>query len=264
MTLSESALLQQRLWSADPEAWALYSEPHNRPLFEAVLDAAKVGPGATLLDVGCGSGLALQLADQRGAVVSGVDVSPGLLAIAEERIPHADLRLLDLQQLPWPDASFDAVTGINAFAFAEDPVAAIREAARVCRAGGRVVVGMFAEPERNESTAIHEAMTALSPPTRAAEHEPYALSGPGNLESALAAAGLTIETTGEVPVDWAYTEVAHAVRGLRGSGGGTRAVEDAGAEAVGAAIEAALVPFTGADGRVVMHNLFRWVSAVKA
>jgi SAM-dependent methyltransferase len=264
MTLSESALLQQRLWSADPEAWALYSEPHNRPLFEAVLDAARVGPGTTLLDVGCGSGLTLQLAAARGAIVSGIDVSPGLLAIAGDRLPRADLRLLDLQRLPWPDDSFDAVTGINAFAFAEDPVAAIGEAARVCRAGGRVVVGMFAEPERNESTAIHEAMTALSPPARAAEHEPYALSAPGNLEAALAAAGLTIESTGEVPVDWVYDEVAYAVRGLRGSGGGTRAVEDVGADAVGAAIEAALVPFTGPDGRIVMHNLFRWVSALSS
>lgn len=262
-TLSQSALLQQRLWGADPEAWALYSEPHNRPLFEAVLDAAKVGDGTTLLDVGCGSGLTLQLADARGAIVSGVDVSPGLLAIAEERVPRADLRLLDLQQLPWPEDSFDAVTGINSFAFAEDPVAAIGEAGRVCRVGGRVVVGMFAEPERNESTAIHDAMTALSPPKRAAEHAPYALSAPGNLEAAFAAAGLTVESSDEVPVDWAYDEVAHAVRGLRGSGGGTRAVEDVGAEAVGRAIKAALVPFTDADGRVVMHNLFRWVSAVK-
>lgn len=262
--LSSSALLQQRLWGADPEGWALYSEPHNRPLFEAVLDAARVESSTRLLDVGCGTGLALRLAAGRGAIVSGVDVSPGLLEIARQRLPEADLRLLDLQVLPWPDDSFDAVTGINAFQFAADPVAAIAEAGRVCRPGGRVVVSMFAEPERNESTAIHDAMTALSPPTREAEHEPYALSAPGNLDAAFAAAGLTVESSGEVPVDWGYDEVAHAVRGLRGSGGGTRAVEDVGADAVGRAIEAALVPFTRADGSVVMHNLFRWVSAVKA
>src|ERR1044072_5387231 len=59
----------------------------NRPLFEAVLDAAAVGPGTAVLDVGCGSGLTLVLAAERGAVTSGVDISPGLLAIARERLP---------------------------------------------------------------------------------------------------------------------------------------------------------------------------------
>jgi hypothetical protein len=49
-----------------------------------------------------------------------------------------------------------------------------------------------------------------------------------------------------------------------GSAGGTRAIEDAGAEAVRAAIEGALVPFTDrATGAVVMKNIFRWIVAVK-
>jgi SAM-dependent methyltransferase len=263
--LSAAALLQQRLWSADPEGWALYSEPHNLPLFEAVLDAARVGAGSRLLDVGCGTGLVLQRAAGRGATLAGIDVSPGLLAIAESRVPDADLRLDDLQALPFPDDSFDAVTGINAFQFAADPLAAIAEAARVVVPGGRVAIGMFAEPSRAQSTAIHLAMTALSSPARASDHEPYALSAPGNLESALEAAGLTLAESGEVECAWHYDQVAHAVRGLIGSAGGTRAVEDAGTEAVRAAIEGALVPFTdAATGEVTMRNIFRWISAVKS
>jgi SAM-dependent methyltransferase len=264
-TLSASALLQQRLWSADPQGWALFSEPHTRPLFEAVLDGAAVTHGTRLLDIGCGTGLELQLATQRGAVVSGIDVSVGMLEVAEERLPDADLRVHDLQSLPFDDGTFDAVTAVNSFQFADDPIAAITDAARVLAPGGRLSIGMFAEPERAQSTAIHLAMAALSPPARESEHKPYALSAAGNLESALAEAGLAVAGSGEVECRWQYASVGNAVRGLIGSAGGTRAVEDAGEEAVRAAIVGALAPFTDSTtGEVLMRNMFRWIAAVKS
>ncbi len=81
---SDAAVVQRRLWGTDPRAWADHAEAHNRPLFEAVLDAAHVGGGTRVLDVGCGSGLALVLADGRGAVPSGIDISPGLLGVARD------------------------------------------------------------------------------------------------------------------------------------------------------------------------------------
>jgi len=260
---SPSATVQERLWSADPEGWALFSEPHNRPLFDAVLAAAHVTGGTRMLDVGCGTGLMLQLAQKLGATVSGVDISAGLLAIAAERVPTADLRRADLQQLPFDDASFDAVVAVNALQFAEDPIAAIADSARVLVSGGRLSIGMFAEPERAQSTAIHIAMSALSPPARESEHEPYALSAPGNLESALAAAGLVVDGTGEVDCVWAYDSTADAVRGLIGSAGGTRAVEASGEAGVRAVIEEALRPFTDAAGHIAMRNTFRFLVAVK-
>src|SRR5690349_2860280 len=55
--ISAAAEVQRRLWGTDPRAWAELAESHNRPLFEAVLEAAAVGPGTAVLDVGCGSGL---------------------------------------------------------------------------------------------------------------------------------------------------------------------------------------------------------------
>jgi SAM-dependent methyltransferase len=112
--ISAAAEVQRRLWGTDPTAWAELAESHNRPLFEAVLDAAGAGPGTRLLDVGCGSGLILVLAAERGAIPAGLDISPGLLGIARERLPEADLREADMESLPFADASFDAVTGVNA------------------------------------------------------------------------------------------------------------------------------------------------------
>jgi SAM-dependent methyltransferase len=259
--LSEHALAQQALWGTDPLGWAAVAEPLNTGLFEALLGATGVGRGTRVLDVGCGSGLALTFAVERGAVVAGIDVSPGLLGVARERLPDADLRLGDLQVLPFGDDSFDVVMGVNAFQFAADPVAALAEAARVVRPGGSVAASLFAEPNRNESTAIHEAMSSLSPPQRQAAHAPYSLSEPGSLETALASAGLVVETTEDVPVEWAYTSADDAVRGLLSSGGGARAIQDSGRAAVEQAVRGALVAFTHADGRVVMRNVFRYVVA---
>jgi SAM-dependent methyltransferase len=260
---SSAAALQERLWSADPHGWALFSEPHNRPLFDAVIAAAGATAGTRLLDIGCGTGLALQLATELGATVTGVDISAGLLAIASERVPTADLRRADLQSLPFQNESFDAAIAVNAFQFAENPLAAIADAARVLVPRGRLAVGMFAEPERAQSTAIHLAMSALTPPSRETEHAPYALSAPGNLESALASAGLTIADAGEVECVWAYASTEDAVRGLIGSAGGTRAVEGSGVDRVRVVIEEALVPFTDQRGRIAMRNTFRWIVGVK-
>ena len=260
--ISAAAEVQRRLWGTDPRAWAELAESHNRPLFEAVLEAAAVGPGMAVLDVGCGSGLTLVLAAERGAVASGVDISPGLLAIARYRLPRADLREADMESLPFGDAAFDAVTGVNAFQFAGDPRRALREAARVTRPGGRVVASLFAAPERSEGTLAHEAMTALTPPERAADHAPYALSAPGNLEASLVSAGLTLDASGEVVCSWRYASMDEAIRALLCSAGGARAAEAAGPDAVRNPLRPALAQFQNPQtGTVTLDNTFRWVAA---
>jgi SAM-dependent methyltransferase len=262
--LTPAADLQQRLWDSDPGGWALFAEPHTQPLFEALLEVTSAAAGTRLLDVGCGSGLMLALASRRGAAVTGVDVAPGLLTVARGRLPDAELWLADMEQLPFPGESFDVIVGVNSFQFAGDPRRALREAARVCRPGGAVAVAAFAEPERSESTAVHLAMSALSPPERQTAHAPYSLSAPGNLESGLADAGLRLAASGEVECVWRYGTLADARRGLLSSAGGARAAQDSGREAVSAAIEPALAPFTDpVTGIISMRNVFRWACASK-
>jgi SAM-dependent methyltransferase len=261
---SAAAQVQRRLWGTDPRAWADLAEAHNQSLFEAVLDAAGVKEGTRVLDVGCGSGLTLVLAAQRGAVPSGLDISPGLLGIARDRLPGADLREGDMECLPFDDASFDAVLGVNAFQFAGDPLGALREAARVTRPDGYVVASLFAAPERSEGTVVHEAMSTLIPPEQAADHAPYALSAPGNLEAALTAAGLRVKDHGEVICHWRYASMDDAVRALLCSAGGARASEAAGEQKVRDILRRTLAPFQDPRTRVVtLKNTFRWVAACR-
>ena len=249
-------------WGGRPRDWAELAEPSNHPLFERVLERLDVGPGTRLLDVGCGSGYALRLAHRRGARVTGLDITPPLLAIARERVPAATLVEGGMDDLPFAGETFDAVVGFNAFPFADDPSAAVAEAARVVQPGGRVAATTFAEPWRNESTALHLALE----PLRAARpaggaHLPYALSEPGGLERLLSGAGLEPTESDEVPLVWAHHDVDGAVRAVLASGGGAMAIQASGEAAAREALTAAVAPFVRDDGRVEMHNVFRYAIA---
>jgi SAM-dependent methyltransferase len=255
---------QRRLWGRRPQDWSELAEPQNVQLLTDALDAANVGEGMALLDIGCGSGLALSLAAARGATTAGIDISAPLLAVAKRRVPDADLRQGGLDRLPYGDESFDVTLAVNALQFAADPAAALCEVHRVLRPGGRLAIGQFAAPEKCESTALHLAMEALVPPERHEDHAPYALAAPGALERALAHAGLTVTLDREQPGDWRYADLDRALRGLLSSAGGARAIDLAGEGRVRAALTEALQPFSSADGTFVMHNRFRLIVAERA
>ena len=91
-----SSKIQGELWGAAARDWAEIQEPLHIPVWQAMLDAAKVGQGTFLLDAGCGGGGASVLAAQLGANVSGLDASEALIAIAGERVPQGDFRVGDV------------------------------------------------------------------------------------------------------------------------------------------------------------------------
>jgi ubiquinone/menaquinone biosynthesis C-methylase UbiE len=108
--------------------------------YRTILAKLALEPGQSLLDVGCGAGMFASMARERGLLVSGIDASDALIAIARERAPGADFRVGDLEDLPFSEGSFDAVTGFNAFQFATNPVAALSAARSAAKRGGPVVV----------------------------------------------------------------------------------------------------------------------------
>jgi ArsR family transcriptional regulator len=103
----------------------------------------------SLLDVGTGTGRILELYGARGVQGVGIDLSHEMLSVARANLSRAGLanvyvRHGDMYRLPWSAPSFDAVTFHQVLHFADDPGAAIAEAARVVRPGGQVVVVDFA------------------------------------------------------------------------------------------------------------------------
>src|ERR671935_2172978 len=191
-----SATVQGQLWGRAAHDWAELQEPLAAPLWEAMLDAAAVGPGTRLLDAGCGAGGASVLAARRGAQVNGLDAAEALLAIARTRVPDADFRAGDLDALPYADGTFDAVIAADVLPYVADPAAALRELRRVCAPAARVVIAIWGAPDECEQRAIVAAMREILP--RPLDAEPFALSAPGVLAALVAQAGLVVLGSGTV------------------------------------------------------------------
>ncbi|MGG5817175.1 ArsR/SmtB family transcription factor [Falsiroseomonas sp. HW251] len=115
----------------------------------ALLDALPARLGA-LLDIGTGTGRLLELVAPRADRALGVDMSRDMLALARARLAErgvadrAGVRQADMYRLPFADAAFDAVTMQMVLHYAEDPAAALAEAARVLKPGGTLLVADLA------------------------------------------------------------------------------------------------------------------------
>jgi SAM-dependent methyltransferase len=235
-----------RLWCARAADWA-EEEEREAPKFAAVIERVGVAPGQAVLDVGCGSGVFLSMAADRGARPSGLDASEALIGIARRRVPGADLRVGDMTRLPWAADAFDLVTGFNSFVLADDVTAALREAGRVARAGAPVVVQVWGRPERSDLTPMLRAIRALWPGPAPPAAPP--MSQPGVLEAAAGGAGLAAGEVFDVAFALEYADERELLRTMLSAGAVVEATEAHGERAVAGAILAALEPFrTGGGG----------------
>ena len=123
-------------------AWSSFAlfENMTGTVAPRLVSFAGIKPGASVLDVGCGTGVVGLTAARLGARVTGVDLTPELIARAKENSAlmgvEADWRQGDAEALPLPDASFDFVVSQFGHMFAPRPDVAVREMLRVLKRGG--------------------------------------------------------------------------------------------------------------------------------
>lgn len=143
-TSNQSTLIDAQIKSLEE------ANPLREPILRAIITALQFPPGSQGLDIGCGIGLQTTLlAEATGPAgrVTGLDISPGLLAYARTRVQSmagADritFREGDMRSLPFPDNSFDWAWSVDCAGYpAGDLLPVLKEIARVVRPGGRVAI----------------------------------------------------------------------------------------------------------------------------
>lgn len=134
---------------------------------DVLVARADIKPGAKVLDVACGTGNATVPAARSGAMVTGVDLSPGLIRIAQARGARAGVEVEwmegDAQALPFDDDSFDRVISAIGHMFAPDHQRAADELRRVCRPDGRIAIACWT-PEGSIGSMFKTLGSISSPP----------------------------------------------------------------------------------------------------
>jgi demethylmenaquinone methyltransferase/2-methoxy-6-polyprenyl-1,4-benzoquinol methylase len=131
---------------------------------------SRVPPGSSVLDVATGTGAVARLLLRRGCTVTGLDQSAGMLAVARsrlgDRVPLVEGRA---EQLPFEDASFDALTFTYLLRYVEEPGDVLRELTRVVRPGGTMAMLEFFVPRSPWQSAWNLYVDRILPLARAPE-----------------------------------------------------------------------------------------------
>src|SRR6476661_1748238 len=200
------------MWAAVASSWgehAAYVDARGAEVTARMLELAGLHPGARVLELACGPG-GLGLAAAAGVLPHGEvvlsDVVPEMASIAAGRVAALGLRnvstrVLDLEEIDEPAASYDVVLCREGLMFAVDPVRAAGEIRRVLRPDGRLVVAVWGPRARNPwlgivFDAVGAQLGKPVPPPGAPN--PFSLDDADRLAATLAAGGLSDVVVGEL------------------------------------------------------------------
>jgi SAM-dependent methyltransferase len=169
------------------------------PVVDNVVGRGELKAGQRILDLGTGTGsVAMRAAALVGPAgrVTGVDISPEMLAVTRERLvvsgcTNVDLREGRAEQLPADDEAFDTVLASLSLMYVIDRAAAAREIRRVLRPGGRFVAAVWAPAERCDIVLFQQTAGRFAPTPPVPGVGPGALADPTAFVGQLADAGIT-------------------------------------------------------------------------
>jgi SAM-dependent methyltransferase len=257
-------------WENIAAGWETDAELFNQavlPVAHWMVDQLQPQPGQTILELAAGRGdvgfLAAELLHPGGRLIS----TDGAEAMVEVARRHGDrLGVRDVEykpmELEWIDAKLASIDGILCrfgYMHAVDPEAALREARRVLRPGGRLVLAVWAPPEENVwlSALPEEAVRAgHMAPRRPDEPSAFALSPPGRVEELLEAAGFDEPFVEPIDITVAAPSPDALWDALRATSSSMRPVLDALSPGdhykLRDAVEARWAPYLAADGGVAI------------
>jgi ubiquinone/menaquinone biosynthesis C-methylase UbiE len=169
-------------------------EAYHSYFAERLINLSAPARNADLLDVACGRGAVLVAAAARGiSRLAGIDVSPTMIELARAdlraaRITEVDLRVMDAENLDFPDARFDVLTAAFALFFLPDPPRAAAEFRRVIRPGGVLAVSTWSDEDERWRFEDDLLPAADSPRIRALQ-QPF--NRPEEVTGLLATAAFT-------------------------------------------------------------------------
>ena len=263
---------QRREWNAVAAGWKKWwewFELRAQHVSDRLIDMGNVQPGQNVLDVATGIGepavTAAHKVGPRGRVIA-TDQAPGMLEIAVERkaelgLENLEFKLIDAEELGFPDESFDTVLCRWGLMFLADLPSTLTQIRLVLRREGRFATSIWGVPEKTPglSMAMGVMKKMIRPPTPP-EDAPstYKLSPPGVLEMAFTQAGFSNVIAETHQVDFAFESVDEYIRFLKDVAAGLKAMlanetEDRRAEAW-QAVAAGAGAFTDGHGAVSMPS----------
>lgn len=194
----EALSWQTGVWNKISDIYVREIDERFAPVVAYTIRRAELRPDNRVLDIGTGTGaLALAAASHIGKEgdVTGIDISPDMLAIARGRARHAGLANVEFaegraESIPAKDGEFDVICSSLCFQYVIDRAAAAEECARVLKSGGRFVAAVWGGPDDADIVRFQATAGRFAPPPPVPGVGPGALADPSSLVRQLHDAGI--------------------------------------------------------------------------
>jgi len=215
-------------WGRKAVDFATIAEPSSVREYVFMHTHLGLGPPHRVLDVACGSGLAIELGRMRGARCDGIDASQRLVAVARHRNPDSEIHVGDMHDLPWADDTFDIVTSFRGI-WGTTP-AAMKEIRRVLKPGGRFSMTVWGDVKKSQAAWMFTPFRWAADDKVDHQATMVSLGRPGVGVEFLRAAGFEPEERFLVPFVMEYADPEMYARGIASTGPAYESMQNIGEE----------------------------------